>query len=80
MARNYMILSTSETGSINYSEVLQSDSNTHRTNVSGSLTFVKWEGVSVPTSVNALITKDGPYTYSEIVNILTGSDWTSGEI
>jgi hypothetical protein len=79
MSRNYMILSTSETGSVNYSEVLQSGSDTHRTDVSGSLTFVKWEGVSVPASINALTTKDGPYTYSEMVNILTGSEWTSEE-
>jgi len=80
MARNYMILSTSETGSINYSEVLQSGSDTHRTDASGSLTFVKWDGASVPTSINALITKDGPYTYSEMINILTGSDWAAEEV
>lgn len=80
MARNYMILSTSETGSINYSEVLQSGSDTHRTDASGSLTFVKWDGESVPTSINALITKDGPYTYSEMINILTGSDWAAEEV
>lgn len=79
MARNYMILSTSETGSVNYNEVLQSGSDTHRTDASGSLTFVKWEGVSVPASINALTTKDGPYTYSEIVNILTGSEWAAEE-
>jgi hypothetical protein len=75
-----MILSTSETGSVNYSEVLQSGSDTHRTDASGSLTFVKWDGASVPTSINALITKDGPYTYSEMINILTGSDWAAEEV
>jgi len=80
MSRNYMILSTSETGSVNYSEVLQSGSDTHRTDASGSLTFVKWDGASVPTSINALITKDGPYTYSEMINILTGSDWAAEEV
>jgi len=67
-------------GSINYSEVLQSGSDTHRTDASGSLTFVKWDGASVPTSINALITKDGPYTYSEMINILTGSDWAAEEV
>lgn len=80
MSRNYMILSTSETGSVNYSEVLQSGSDTHRTDASGSLTFVKWDGASVPTSINALITKDGPYTYSQMINILTGSDWAAEEV
>ena len=74
--RNFMIFSTSETGSIDFSEVLETSSETLRLNVSGSKSFVKWDGETVPTSVAGLTTKEGPYTYDEIVTILTGSEWT----
>ena len=74
--RNFMIFSTSETGSIDFSEVLETSSETLRLNVSGSKSFVKWDGETVPTSVASLTTKEGPYTYAEIVTILTGSEWT----
>ena len=74
--RNFMIFSTSETGSIDFSEVLETSSETLRLNVSGSKSFVKWDGETIPTSVASLTTKEGPYTYTEIVTILAGSDWT----
>ena len=74
--RNFMIFSTSETGSIDFSEVLETSSETLRLNVNGSKSFVKWDGETVPTSVASLTTKEGPYTYDEIVTILTGSEWT----
>jgi len=74
--RNFMIFSTSETGSIDFSEVLETSSETLRLSVDGSKSFVKWDGETVPISVAGLTTKEGPYTYEEIVTILTGSDWT----
>ena len=74
--RNFMIFSTSETGSIDFSEVLETSSETLRLNVSGSKSFVKWDDETIPTSVASLTTKEGPYTYDEIVTILTGSEWT----
>ena len=73
--RNFMIFSTSETGSIDFSEVLETSSETLRVSVDGSKSFVKWDG-DIPTSVSSLTTKEGPYTYEEIVTILTGSEWT----
>ena len=41
--RKYVIFSTSETGSINYSEVMETTGSTLRLNKSGSLTFVKYD-------------------------------------
>ena len=77
--RHFMIFDTSETGSINFDQVLETSINTLRLNLSSSQTFVKWEGETVPSSVDALTTKEGPYTYTQILNILTGSAWTSEE-
>lgn len=73
--RNYMILSTSETGSVDFNEVLETSSETLRLNVDRTKTFVKWEG-SIPSSVNSLTSKEGPYTHSEILSILSTSEWT----
>lgn len=73
--RNYMILSTSETGSVDFSQVLETSSQTLRLSVDESKTFVKWEG-SIPSSVSSLSTKEGPYTHSEILSILSTDVWT----
>lgn len=73
--RNFMVFSTSETGSIDFTEVLETSSETLRLNVSGSKTFVKWDGETIPTSVDSLTTKEGPYTYEEIQTILQTSEW-----
>ena len=74
--RNFMIFSTSETGSIDFSEVLETSSETLRLNVSGSKSFVKWDGETIPTSVASLTTKEGPYTYNEISTIFQTSECT----
>jgi hypothetical protein len=73
--RNYMILSTSETGSIDFNRVLETSSETLRLSVDGTKTFVKWEG-DIHSSVNSLTTKEGPYTHSEILEILSTDFWT----
>ena len=72
--RKYVILNTSETGSIDFSQVLETSKDTLRLNLSGSRTFVKYEG-SMPSSVSALSSKTSEYTHSEILNVLTGSEW-----
>ena len=74
--RHYIIFDTSETGSVNFTEVLETSIETLRLNLSGSQTFVKYEGETMPTSVSSLTTKEGPYSHTEILNILTGSEWT----
>ena len=76
--RKYVILNTSETGSINFSQVMETSVNTLRTNISGSKTFVKYEG-SQPSSVAGLSSKSNEYTHEQILNVLTGSEWSSTE-
>ena len=76
--RKWVIFNTSETGSINFSQVLETSVNTIRTNNSGSKTFVKYEG-SQPSSVAGLSSKSNEYTHTQILNVLTGSEWVSEE-
>lgn len=70
----WVIFDTSETSSINFNQVQETSIDTLRLNYSGSQTFVKYIGDMPPTVTN-LTTKEGPYTYDEILNLLTGSAW-----
>ena len=75
--RKYVIFNTSETGSIDFSQVMETSVNTLRLNLSGSQTFVKYEG-SQPSSAG-LSSKSNEYTHTQILNVLTGSEWSSTE-
>ena len=74
--REYMIFNVSELSQIDFSQVLETSSETVRKSVDGTKTFVKWEGAE-PSCVTALTTKEGPYTYAEILQILSGPEWNS---
>ena len=76
--RRWVVFDTSETGSIDFSQVLQTSVNTLRLNISGSQTFVKYEG-SQPSSVAGLSSKSNEYTHEQILNVLTGSEWSRTE-
>lgn len=77
--RNYMIFNVSELDSIDFSTVLETSPDTVRRSIDGNKTFVKWDG-SVPDCVNNLTTKEGPYSYEQILEILTSNDWTNNMI
>ena len=81
--RRYVIFNATETGSIDFSQVMENSADTLRFNVSCSRlyvkkTFVKYEG-SQPSSVAGLSSKSNEYTHTQILNVLTGSEWSSTE-
>jgi hypothetical protein len=73
--RKFMIFNVSELGNINFNEVLETSSETVRKSVNETKTFVKWDN-AMPDCVLNLTTKEGPYTYEEILTILAGPEWT----
>ena len=77
--RVYVIFNVSELNTIDFNEVLETSIDTVRKSVDETKTFVKFEG-SMPPSVSALTTKEGPYTHSEILAILATSEWTNPDI
>ncbi len=77
--RQYMIFNVSELPLIDFTQVLENSIDTVRLSVDGSKTFVKWEG-SIPSSVNILTTKEGPYTYQEIYTILSTPEWLTNDL
>jgi hypothetical protein len=76
-ARQFAIFSTSELNQIDFDEVLETSADTVRKSVDETKTFVKWDGETPPPSVQALTTLEGPYTYSEILEILNTPEWTA---
>jgi hypothetical protein len=73
--RQFMIFNVSELNQIEFDQVLETSSETVRKSVDLSKTFVKWDG-DIPICVSNLTTKEGPYTYSEIITILSTPEWT----
>lgn len=76
--RQFMIIDTSQVAAINFQEVLETSSETLRYSIDRAKTFVKWETAQIPTSVQniAVQYKEGPYTYEEILEILSSGIWT----
>jgi len=73
--REFMIFGVPEIDQIDFTQVLETSADTVRKSIDGTKTFVKWEG-ETPECVNNLITKEGPYTYGEILEILSTSEWS----
>ena len=74
--REFMIFDRTELPNVNFSEVMETSEETVRKSVDGTKTFVKWDGDTVPPSVEALATKQGPYTYDQMLDILATPEWT----
>jgi len=76
--REFMIFNVSELDTIDFTQVHETSADTVRKSIDRTRTFVKWDG-AVPSSVAALTTAEGPYTYEEILTILAGPEWASEE-
>ena len=77
--REFMIFNVSELDQIDFTQVLETSADTVRKSVDETKTFVKWDGV-MPECVTNLTTKEGPYTYQEILTILATEEWTNYDI
>ena len=73
--REFIIFNVSELNQIDFTQVLETSIDTVRKSVDQTKTFVKWDGI-MPECVNNLTTKEGPYSYDEIIPILLTTEWT----
>jgi hypothetical protein len=74
--REYLILPVSEITKVDFNLVLETSAETVRKSIDETKTFVKWEGAE-PAFVATISGSEGPYTYEEILDILTGIEWTN---
>jgi hypothetical protein len=77
--RVFMIFNTSELDQIDFTQVHETSKDTVRRSLDGTKTFVKWDG-EMPECVNNLTTKEGSYTYEEILSILSTIEWSDENI
>jgi hypothetical protein len=77
--REFIIFNVSELNQIDFTQVLETSIDTVRKSVDQTKTFVKWDG-AMPECVSNLTTKEGPYTYEEILTILSTPEWTDPNI
>lgn len=74
--REFMIFNVNELNQINFVQVLETSVDTIRRSIDGTKTFVKWDGI-IPQCVIDLSTSEGPYTYDEMLSILSTPEWTN---
>jgi hypothetical protein len=74
--RQFIIFNVSELNKIDFTQVLETSSETVRKSVDETKTFVKWEG-ETPSCISTLTTGEGPYNYEEILAILATEEWTT---
>ena len=77
--RSFLIFNVSEINKVNFNEVLETSAATLRKSVDKTKTLIKWEDPDTPEFVVTLTTKEGPYTYDEILVILATPEWTDSD-
>ena len=72
--RTYVIIDDSEVGNVDFDQVLETSADTLRYSVDGTKTFVKFEG-----DTPSFLIDEPQYDHAEILNILSGPEWTAAE-
>jgi hypothetical protein len=73
--RQFLIIPTSELSKVDFNQVQETSPETVRKSVDELKTFIKWDDVE-PTFLSELVNTEGPFTYEEILNILSTEEWT----
>jgi len=74
--RNFLIFPVTELPKVDFSQVCETSIDTVRKSTDETKTFVKWDG-EVPAFVVDIVGAEGPYTYEEILEILSGEEWSA---
>ena len=69
MAKKYIIITSSDVSSIDFTKIQETSADTLRWNIDNTKTFVKYEGYK-PTCLHGKAT----YTYAQILSILNDVD------
>lgn len=75
--RRWLVIPTSLTGSIDFSEVYETSIETLRLSIDESQTFVKYDVDQRPSIYDPQYTE---YTHAEILALLSTEDWTDPEL
>lgn len=73
--KTWVIIDSSEVDSVDFDQVMQTSADKLRYSLDGTQTFVKYEGTQP-----SFLSGKQEYTHSEILNILSGAEWTSDQL
>jgi hypothetical protein len=73
--RTYVIIDASDVSNVDFSQVLNLNSDYVSYSVDGSKAYVKFEG-----ETPSFLIGEPQYNHSEILSILSGDEWTSDDI
>jgi len=71
--REFIIFNVSELSKIDFSQVYET--NDVRKSIDQTKAFIKWGHGSPPDFIDDLLTKEGPYTYEEMMEIMLTEEW-----
>jgi hypothetical protein len=74
--RKFLIFPVTELDKVDFNQVEETSAETVRKSVDETKTFIKWDGEN-PTFIVDLLNTEGPYSYSEILSILSTEEWTN---
>jgi len=73
--RNYLIIPVTEISKVDFNQVCETSAETVRKSIDETKTFIKWDDQE-PSFINDLEGTEGPYTYEEIMVILSTEEWS----
>lgn len=73
--RQYLILPVTELPKVDFTQIEETSEETVRKSVDKSKTLIKWDNED-PTFLPELNNTEGPYNYTEILDILSTPEWT----
>jgi len=77
--KRYLIISTEQISNVDFSIICETSPETLRMSLDGTKTFIKWndDGSSNFDSLLNIPNCEGPYSHSEILEILSSSEWSN---
>ena len=75
--RQFIIFPVTEISKVDFTQILETSEETVRKSVNGTKTFLKWDTEEQPSFISTLTGTEGPYTYEEILEILSIEEWSS---
>lgn len=75
MNRKFIIFNISDVNLIDFSKVLETSEETLRKNKDKTKSFIKWDTEEIPSFIENISSREGPYTYEEMLTILDTSEW-----
>lgn len=77
--RTFYIFDANQIDLIDFNQVLETSADTLRLSVDKTKTFIKYDGEH-PDFLDTLTSKEGPYTYEEMLEILVTPFWSEPNV